>query len=520
MKYIIHRIFDVTPFIQEKDVSALMEAEMHRHIKNIDEVNKQLRITDAVYHAIINAIPDAMLTINKEVIITDVNKALEILFGYDRHELLGQQMEILMPESYRSQHKSNMDKYFKAPKLRAMGVGRELFGVNKNGDIFPVEIGLSPLELEKEKFAVAIIHDISLRVNNTKNSQVKEYNLKKANTKLISEKQILDISNKKGILLTEFSETLISCKNKEDMIVVISSYVSKLLDFSKGVFYIFDSTHKYLEANSSWGDIANYDKIIKSDECLAIRCSVIHITSATEPSSSCDHIMEIKQEITCVCVPLVAQNEIFGLIYLEISSINPDILDNFNLIITMVSKTIALAFINANLRNLLRDQSIRDSLTGLFNRRFLDEYLIKQVFYAKRNNLNIAIIMFDIDNFKNVNDTYGHDVGDTILEKIGHLMTRLTRADDVICRYGGEEFVCVLQNCSLTLAKKRAEEIRKEISNMTKGNLPKITISLGISMYPTDAIMPNELVEASDKALYQSKKTGKNKVTAYSDMDK
>jgi len=129
--------------------------------------------------------------------------------------------------------------------------------------------------------------------------------------------------------------------------------------------------------------------------------------------------------------------------------------------------------------------------------------------------------MFDIDDFKKINDTYGHEVGDTILEKIGNLMTRLTRGDDVICRYGGEEFVCVLQNCSLTLAIKRAEEFRIKIANMTKGDYPpSITISLGVSIYPTDASIPSELIEASDKALYESKKTGKNKVTAYSDLDK
>jgi len=383
VQYIIHRIFDVTPFIQQKDLSALMEAEMNQHIKNIDEVNKQLRVTDAVYHAIINAIPDAMLTINKEGIITDVNKALEILFGYDRHELLGQEMEILMPKPYRTIHKVHIDKYFKAPKLRAMGVGRELFGLNKNGDVFPVEIGLSPLQIEKDQFAVAIIHDISLRIQNTKNLQLKEIDLKKANTQLIVEKKNLDISNKKVILLTEFSETLIACKNKDEMVAVISSYVSKLLDFSSGVLYFFDITHKYLEAITSWGEIDDYEKIIPSDGCWAIRRDVVHITSNEVAGAPCAHIMNIKHNFSYICIPVAAQNEIFGLVYLEIESNNSDILEDYNLLITMVSKTIALAIANVTLRNLLREQSIRDSLTGLYNRRFLDEYLMKQIFYAK-----------------------------------------------------------------------------------------------------------------------------------------
>ena len=123
-------------------------------------------------------------------------------------------------------------------------------------------------------------------------------------------------------------------------------------------------------------------------------------------------------------------------------------------------------------------------------------------------------------NFKKINDTHGHEVGDIILEKLGHLMTRMTRGEDVVCRYGGEEFVCILQNCSLILAKKRAEEFRLEINHMTKGAFPPtVTISLGISMYPADGARPNELIETADKALYESKKTDKNKVTAYSDMN-
>lgn len=186
----------------------------------------------------------------------------------------------------------------------------------------------------------------------------------------------------------------------------------------------------------------------------------------------------------------------------------------------MVSKTIALAIANINLRNLLRDQSIHDTLTGLYNRRFLDEFLIKQLFYTKRQKQTLAIIMFDLDDFKKINDTHGHEVGDIILEKLGQLMTSITRAEDAVCRYGGEEFICILQNCSLILAKKRAEEFRQKIQDMIKEPFPPaVTISLGISIYPTDGLLPNELIETADKALYASKKAGKNKVTAYSDMD-
>lgn len=502
-----------------KKLSGKTEAEIHQYVKHLDEVNKQLRAAETIHLAIIEAIPDAMLTINREGIITDVNHALEILFGYTQKELLGQQMEILLPESYRSKHPAQRESYFKSPHIRPMGDDVARFGQKKNGHIFSVEISLSPLSTTQGQFAIAIIRDVSARVQQKKLLQEKEKELTEANRKLEIEKHSLDISNKKRELLAGLSETLIACKNQDEMVIAISSYANSVLDFSKGILYLFDSSHKYLEATATWGNPSKYEQIITPDECWAIRRGITHETLASEPGIPCEHIKSPTQEFYYICIPVTAQNNIFGLMYLEIENYHCAQLIECHLLINMVSKTIALAIANINLRNLLRDQSIRDALTGLYNRRFLDEYLMKQLFYAKRQNSTLAIIMFDIDDFKKINDTHGHEVGDDVLEKLGHLMARLTRAEDVVCRYGGEEFLCILQNCSLPLAKKRAEEFRREINHMTKGPFPPaVTISLGISMYPADGTTPNELIEAADQALYESKKTGKNKVTTYNGM--
>lgn len=526
VKYIIHRVIDVTPLMQEKELSEKMAAEVHQHIKYLDEVNNQLSTSEAERLAIIEAIPDAMLIINREGIITGVNHALEALFGYAQKELLGQKMEILIPEPYRSQLPAHLENYFKPSRVRPMGINMELFGQQKNGRIFSVDISLSALTTSQGQFAIAIIRDISARVQQTKLLQEKEKELTEANNKLEIEKQSMDINNKKRLLLIEFSETLIACKKQDEIVVAISSYASKILDFSSGILYLFNSSHKYLEVTATWGNPDKYEKIIIQEECWAIRRGIIHETNSSEPGVTCGHIKNPKQDFSYICVPVTAQNEIFGLMYLEIEQARKPgnshraLLIEYHLLINMVSKAIALSIASINLRNLLRDQSIRDSLTGLYNRRFLDEFLMKQICYAKRQNTLLAIIMFDLDDFKKINDTHGHEVGDRILEKLGHLMTRLTRSEDVVCRYGGEEFVCILQNCSLILAKKRAEEFRQEVLHMTKGSFPPaVTISLGISIYPSDGTMPNELIERADQALYESKKTGKNKVTAYSDMN-
>lgn len=546
VKYILHRVVDLTSFMLEKALPLETQVAMQQYCKDLHEVNQQLKIDETRYLATISAIPDAMITADSNGLIVDINHMTEILFGYSKHELIGQAIEVLMPESIRAIHVSHRKAYSKSPVSRPMGEGMNLVALKNNGQQFYVEISLAPLVLLGITYTLAIVRDVSSRIHQTQALQIKELELIETNHRLEIEKKNLNNSNRKGLILNELSETLVTCKSQDEMAVVIASYASEILDFSKGVLYLFDASHKHLEAVAVWGGASQYETTIDLDECWAIRRGVMHETNNLELGITCEHIKHPNKKSSYICMPVMAQNEFFGLINIEIDMYAYEKTDNvideggksnvisphrdislkskhlkmeYHVLLQMISKTIALAIANINLRHLLSDQSIRDELTGLYNRRFLDEFLDKQIFHAKRQNTTLAIIMLDIDDFKKVNDMHGHEVGDIVLEKLGHLMSRVTRADDMVCRYGGEEFICVLPNCSLLLAKKRAEEFRHEIHHMIKTPFPpQITVSLGISMYPADGTMSDELVSAADKALYVSKKTGKNKVTAYSEM--
>lgn len=347
----------------------------------------------------------------------------------------------------------------------------------------------------------------------------KEMALMKANRQLELDAHNLVISNQKRGLMPELGGTLIACNNQHEMVVVITSFVSKILDFGKGVLYLFEASHTYLDAVTTWGNPLHYEQVISPEECWAIRRGFTHETKASESCINCEHIKTPDHDHFYLCVPVSAQNEIFGLLNIEIENDDHNQLTEYYLLINMVSKTIALSIANITLRNLLRDQSIRDALTGVYNRRFLDEYLIKHLFYATRHNTTLAVIMLDIDDFKQINDKFGHDMGDIILGKLGHLLTNITRADDLVCRYGGEEFIYILQNCSIDSAKMRAEELRLEVNKISQGpQLARLSISLGVSMYPMDATTAYELIDLADKALYHSKELGKNRVTAYCDI--
>lgn len=172
----------------------------------------------------------------------------------------------------------------------------------------------------------------------------------------------------------------------------------------------------------------------------------------------------------------------------------------------------------ADLQKLLRDQAIRDSLTGLFNRRFLDETLNLEIAHAQRTGNPISVIFGDVDDFKWINDTYGHQVGDEVLRHIAQMIMAGVRIGDVACRMGGDEFVLILPNTPLPVAMERARELCTKIASepyTTADRTISHTISLGVVCYPEHGKTGAEIMYGVDQALYQSKKSGRNQISVF-----
>jgi len=167
----------------------------------------------------------------------------------------------------------------------------------------------------------------------------------------------------------------------------------------------------------------------------------------------------------------------------------------------------------------LQELAVRDSLTGMYNRRYLDETLEREVSRARREGNPLSLVMLDIDHFKRVNDTYGHQVGDEALRMLANTLLADIRMEDVACRYGGEEFLVLLPNMPLETAMQRAEAWRGAIEgqSVTLGNFPiTITISLGVAAYPEHGKTPDDLTRCADQALYRAKHGGRNQICVYS----
>ena len=166
----------------------------------------------------------------------------------------------------------------------------------------------------------------------------------------------------------------------------------------------------------------------------------------------------------------------------------------------------------------LREQAIRDPLTGLYNRRFIAEMLPREIARMDREQISLGVIILDIDFFKQINDTYGHPSGDKFLVEIARLLKNEMRSSDIVCRYGGEEFLLVLPGANIEMTERRAEEIRCHVGEMIvnyEGHSLKATISLGLAEFPDHGITSDELVMKADRAMYFSKQSGRNRLTTW-----
>ena len=170
------------------------------------------------------------------------------------------------------------------------------------------------------------------------------------------------------------------------------------------------------------------------------------------------------------------------------------------------------------LQSKLREQAIRDALTNVFNRRYLEETLERELARAERESYPLCLIMMDLDYFKDVNDTYGHEAGDVVLKALAETVMRQSRQGDFVCRYGGEEFVLVMPNIGIETARQRAEELHQIVNslNIPYGNFNlTTTISMGVAAYPDHGKSKEELLRAADRAMYIAKNTGRNRVVVY-----
>jgi diguanylate cyclase (GGDEF)-like protein len=341
--------------------------------------------------------------------------------------------------------------------------------------------------------------------------QIMQANEHLAHTVKALEDRALEIA-----LLTAARDELQLCVDVHQVYDAAANGFWRLLPGTSGCLCMINNSRQIVEVVSSWGQTTVED-FSPPESCCGLRSGQPRWRQPGMSEIHCAHFVADPPE-RYLCRPIIAHGNTLGILYVQcesdavVQSVHHRI-DGLRQLVQITGMAVA----TLNLRTKLEHQSIRDSLTGLFNRHFMQISLERELSRAARRNQTLAIFMLDVDHFKQFNDAHGHAAGDAVLKEIAHIFQTSVRAEDVACRYGGEEFTILLPDVTVKAACERAERILEAVANLrvavdmqTYGDL---TISIGVAFYPSDGETAELLLRRADEALYRSKRTGRNRMS-------
>ncbi|MBK8755352.1 MAG: diguanylate cyclase [Candidatus Competibacteraceae bacterium] len=318
------------------------------------------------------------------------------------------------------------------------------------------------------------------------------------------------------IVLNRMSDLLLSCETRTEAYEVIANSVGALFAGCAGGLAMREATVSELRVVANWGDAHALPATFPAHDCWALRRGELYEVADLTHRVHCQHFASPPQ---CAywCVPLTVRGENLGLLHVSTATaLAGEALQEWRILLMKVSGSIKLALSNLKLQEALREQAIHDVLTGLFNRRYLDETLPRELRRCQRSGEPLAVAMLDLDHFKGFNDTYGHEAGDAILRTVGELLWRSLRAGDLACRYGGEELTLILPGATADQARTRLDGLRQAIMQLRLlyqgSELPAITVSIGIAVAGQWETNATALLGRADAALYRAKESGRNRV--------
>jgi diguanylate cyclase (GGDEF)-like protein/PAS domain S-box-containing protein len=353
----------------------------------------------------------------------------------------------------------------------------------------------------------------------TERQQVGE-NLRLTNEKLTQSLRELERRKEQGAMLSRMNDLLHACPNSSEAYGIVAEFCSRLFPSYAGALYIFSASRNVLNTEATWNDPVISDAAFGPYDCWALRRGQLHFSEPGGLVTSCRHLQGVERGHACF--PLMAQGTGMGIMCFQ-KNTRGEAPEQFLTIedrqlARTVAENVAISLSNLSLKEALRIQSIRDPLTSLFNRRYLEESVEQEIHRLTRVQRPAGFAMMDLDHFKTFNDTFGHEAGDAVLRAFGQFLRENIRKQDIACRYGGEEFCILFGESSLDDTVRRTEDLRSGVSRIAVKHggqyLGSVTISIGVASYPTHGTSLNELVGAADKALYQAKKEGRNRVIA------
>jgi diguanylate cyclase (GGDEF)-like protein/PAS domain S-box-containing protein len=459
--------------------------------------------------------PLGIVVLDQKGCVQLTNVAFEKLFQYNRQELAS----INVGRMGISNDEATDSAQLIPLVFNGQALNRTVRQRRKDGQVLDVALHGVPLVVNNEvRGAYLIYEDVSEQMSASEAQRQHAESL----DGLVKE---LELRTKQMTLLNEMGSLLDCCGTVKEAFSVVANSMQKLFpEVPSGALYVVESSRQLIAEVVRWGRIGLSEPTFSPNACWSLRRGQPHWSARPGSGMTCQHLAK-SSTTECLCVPMVAQGNTVGVLHLEFESAtefpqNPgteNVQESRQRLAISAASQIALSLASLQLQETLREQSIRDPLTRLFNRRFLEESLERELQLAGRKNQALAILLVDLDHFKRFNDTFGHDAGDMVLVSLADLFRTFFRASDICCRYGGEEFMIILPESSSQDAAMRADALRAQVKSMRlfykKQALGPLTLSAGIAAFPEHGLTSEGLLKLADQCLYESKSRGRNIVT-------
>jgi diguanylate cyclase (GGDEF)-like protein/PAS domain S-box-containing protein len=472
------------------------------------KVQEGLRESEEGFRLLVDAVRDyAIFRLDPQGNILTWNSGARRIKGYSAEEIIGKHFSIFCTPEDAASGKPEEGLRIATQKGRFEAEGWRL---RKDHSRFWAHVTISALRDEEGKLRgfAKVTQDITER---------------REAEKIRLEARALEERTNEITLLSGMASLLQTCLTSEEAFSIIGQFAARLFPAESGALYILSPSRNAVEEASVWGDHQIGEKVFPPEDCWALRGGRMHYVDESRKAVLCHHLGRWP-EVSHLCVPMTAQGDTLGILHIHSNSggaaaakqpMQPLSASRQHLALT-VAEHVGLALANLKLRETLRIQSVRDPLTGLFNRRFMQESFDRELRRAARTNRALGGILLDIDHFKQFNDSFGHEAGDLVLREVGAFLQSQIRGGDIACRVGGEEFMLILPDACLDVTHQRAEKVREAIKQVCVqygGRLMgMITVSSGVAVFPTHGATSDALLRSADEALYQAKAQGRDRV--------
>ncbi|MGR8948167.1 MAG: sensor domain-containing diguanylate cyclase [Gammaproteobacteria bacterium] len=462
--------------------------------------------SDLRFRSLFEHTPDAILIVDDSGAVEFANIAAAKLFASRREAITEEDLDDLIPALKSMYLKGKFAGFANFQKPDTDTNEPIVTSINRRGVERPVHLFVNKFStLDGDRFSITL-RDISEQVEAVERSE-------RLNVELRDTIDVLEQLNRNNAILSDMIDLLHACADNTEAAQITSHFLPQLLPGEFGALYLAVGEQATLSRVAVWGEDFQARETMQINDCWALRRGRSFEMRNTDEDIVCEHVTPSSAPYQ-LCFPLLAHGEVIGLLHLGFNEIIDAV---YRSLTQTVADHISLGMANIRLREDLRAQAYRDPLTGLFNRRHLKGTMERELNRCVRNKSPLSVWIVDVDHFKTFNDSYGHDAGDVVLKAVAQeLVTRL-RAEDLVYRYGGEEFLALLPDFPVEKSMLRAEQACEEIKALRIQHdgkvLPAVTVSIGVSNYPDCPANIKALLQCADQAMYHAKENGRDQVS-------